>query len=61
MERSYMKPETRTGRWRESAGGFFLFFQFFHIFSCTNVVRVLSFYYICSEIIDRIEHYVDEI
>jgi|GEM_PF-6658988 len=45
-------------------GGFFQFFQvfrFFHIFSCTNVVRVLSFYYICSEIIDRFEHFVDEI
>ena len=35
-------------------------FRFFHIFSCTNVVRVLSFYYICSEIIDRFEHFVNE-
>ena len=35
-------------------------FRFFHIFSCTNVVRVLSFYYICSEIVDRFEHFADE-
>jgi len=41
-------------------GGFFSF-SVFSLFSCTNVARVLSFYYICSEIADRFEHFVDEI